>query len=480
MNRRDFFQVVGAEALGLALQPRLAASDKVKAKRPNILFFFPDQHRFDWTSMNSMLPDITPNLKKLAEGGVNFPAAICPSPLCGPSRACLASGREYGRTGVRGHGNPYPLDQTTFYSLLKESGYQVLGCGKFDLDKPGRSWGADGQHSRDGQPSLLNAWGFTDGCDNEGKGDGWAAHHRGKVGPYFTFLKNRDLIAAYEKNYKLVNHDYEGPGEFPEDAYGDNWIAAKGLDLIESVPVGTPWFLQVNFNGPHEPFDVTKSMYDKWKGVDFPGADADSADERRNYGAMIHNIDRLLGVYIEEIRKRGELDNTIIVFSSDHGEMLGEHGYWSKKRPLHPSVMVPLVISGPGVKSAVVCDKPVETLDLTATFLDYAGVKVPESMDSKSLRPYLEGTGELEREVVRSSYEAWTLVFDGRYKLISGDLTGKVNATDQAKNLVLYDLANDPKEMTDVAAANPEIVARLQPLLSSVTAKRNRKSRNED
>ncbi|HPN84028.1 MAG TPA: sulfatase-like hydrolase/transferase [Victivallales bacterium] len=480
MKRSDFVKIVGMGTLGLELPVRLTALGEAQMKRPNILFFFPDQHRFDWTSMNPLLPDITPNLKKLAQGGVNFTNAICPSPVCAPSRACLASGKEYARCGVRGNANTYPIDQTTFYSLLKGAGYQVLSCGKLDLDKPAKSWGADGKHKRDGKSSKLNDWGFTDGCDSEGKMDGWAAHNKGKTGPYFTYLKSRNLINAYQINYKLLNHDYEAPGDFPEDAYGDNWVAANGLNLIRSIPAGTPWFLQVNFPGPHNPFDITKSMYDKFKDVKFPGGDTASTDKRRNYAAMINNIDRWIGIYLEEIRKRGELENTIIVYCSDHGEMLGDHGFWAKKRPLQPSASVPLVISGPGVKPGIVCQNPVETLDLTATFLDYAGIKRPDNMDSKTLRPFLEGAGKLERAVAKSSYEGWSLVFDGRYKLISGNLADRVDKVDQGKDLVLYDLVNDPSEMTDVTSKNPDIVAKLKPMLPPVMPKGKSKSRDED
>ena len=401
--------VVLCTAIRLAGTPAFAA-------RPNILFFFPDQHRFDWTSMNPALPDITPNLKKLAESGVYFSSALTPAPVCAPARACLASGKEYAKCRVASNGVPYPLDQTTFYSLLRKAGYHVLGCGKFDLDKPGASWGTEGKHLRPGQPSLLEAWGFTDGIDNAGKMDGVNAYRSSprKPEPYFAFLESRGLAEAYLKNYKLLDHDYPGDPVLPDDAYGDNWIAANGLGLIRSVPPGEPWFLQVNFNGPHSPMDVTKSMYERWKDAYFPGP-VDAADgknnaaQRRNYAAMINNIDRWLGVFREELRKRGELENTLIVYCSDHGEMLGDHGLGGKSQPYQPSACVPLVIAGPGVRAGVTCGKPVETLDLTATFLDFAGTRRPDAMDSRSLRAFLERGDDLPRSFVTSSLGGWAL-----------------------------------------------------------------------
>ncbi|MBM3333365.1 sulfatase-like hydrolase/transferase [Candidatus Sumerlaeota bacterium] len=473
MKRRDFLK---ASALGLvALKERSLFGSVAPKKRPNILFFFPDQHRFDWTSMNPQLPDITPNLRRLAQNGVHFTNALTPSPLCAPARACLAAGKEYHRCRVSGNNVPYPLDQITFYTLLKSAGYHVLGCGKFDLDKPGMSWGRDGKHKRAGLPSLLEVWGFSDGIDNEGKMDGVSNYRNrpDRPGPYFDYLEKQNLVDAHLRNIKTLDHDYPGPSIVPDEAYCDNWIARNGLSLINAVPTGEPWFIQINFDGPHPPMDITKTMCEKWKEAKFPPAwtgnkakKEETGDaSRRNYGAMIANIDEWLGRFIAEIAKRGELDNTIIVYCSDHGEMLGDHGMDGKSKPQHPSVCVPLVIAGPGVRKSVTCEKPVETLDLTATFLDYAGVGKPTAMDSLSLRPYLEGKGGVPRGYVTSALGNWRLVFDGKYKLIVGDGEVRDQAAKQPDGLLLYDLKQDPHEDTNLSEKYPDVVERLKPLL---------------
>lgn len=189
--------------------------------KPNILFFFPDQYRPDWTSMNPAMPDVTPNLQKLANEGVVFSNAICPSPLCAPSRASLASGKQYDKCRVLNNAFTFPLDEPTFYQELRdEAGYHVLGCGKFDLDKPGKNWGIDGKHHRDGLPSLLNVWGFTDGIDNAGKADGAIAWKASIKEPYYNYLKKLGLIGQ----------------PMTDEAYTDNYIARNGLELIRSVP----------------------------------------------------------------------------------------------------------------------------------------------------------------------------------------------------------------------------------------------------
>ncbi|MHC4120472.1 MAG: sulfatase family protein [Planctomycetota bacterium] len=480
MNRRTFLRVTGAGISAVIGLDSLVAG--ARASRPNILFFYPDQHRYDWTSMNPDMPDITPNLAKLAKQGVHFSNAFSPAPVCAPSRACLASGRTYEDCGVGGNGNPYPLAQTTFYTLLREAGYAVLGCGKFDLDKPGMNWGYDGTHPRSGKPSLVEAWGFTDGIDNAGKMDGVKAYKQLKrPEPYFAMLESRGLVDAHVQNFKTLDHDYPGPSLVPEDAYCDNWIADNGLKLIRSVPKGKPWFIQINFNGPHPPMDVTKSMYEKWKDTSFPparaGNDKDKPGKRRNYGAMIANIDRWLGVFQDELKKRGELEKTLIVYCSDHGEMLGDRGMGGKSKPYHPSVCVPLVIAGPGVRKGVVVDSPTETLDITATFLDFAGISIPRDMESRSLMPFIAGRGQgpLPRSYATSSLGDWSLVFDGRYKLIASRPKAKNSKADTSIKLTLYDLKTDIAEMNDVADQHPDIVARLKPLLPPVAPYRNKK-----
>jgi arylsulfatase len=146
----------------------LAAPAILHRRRPNILFFFPDQHRFDWTGLNPDLDVRTPHLASLARRGVAFQRAIVASPLCAPSRACLASGKEYHRARVPNNGYDYPLDQPTFYAMLREAGYHVAGCGKFDLHKKTEDWGLDGKR-------LLKEWAFPTASTTRGSSTPYAA-----------------------------------------------------------------------------------------------------------------------------------------------------------------------------------------------------------------------------------------------------------------------------------------------------------------
>ncbi len=454
-SRREFLQ-------GGATLTAAALSGAAPARRPNILLLFPDQHRFDWTGANKALPLRTPHLDALAARGLTFSRAVVPSPLCAPSRACLAAGKEYGRCRVPSNKVDYPLDQATYYTLLRESGYHVAGCGKFDLHKATQDWGTDGKR-------LLREWGFTDGIDNAGKRDAVRSGAEVPKDPYMAWLHRRGLAARHAADFRSrKSYAATFPTPLPEEAYCDNWLARNGLELLRAVPTGTPWHLVVNFTGPHEPMDITAAMEKRWRGVPFPqpnrGGERFPPDThtaiRQNYAAMIENIDRWMGILLEEVRRRGEMENTLVVFSSDHGEMLGDHGRWGKSVPYQPSVGVPLVVAGPGVRHAV-SSALVSIVDLTATFLDYAGLPGPGDMDSRSLRPLLEGRATAHREYLLSGLEPWRMVWDGRYKLVEsfGD-----------EGRLLFDMEEDPLENRNIAAAAPEVVKRLAPLVERRTA----------
>jgi arylsulfatase A-like enzyme len=266
-------------------------------------------------------------------------------------------------------------------------------------------------------------------------------------------------------------YSFTGPTPIPESAYCDNWIAQNGLDLIDAVPDGQPWFLQANFAGPHPPVDITKRMEDgcrngvhpqPHRNTEFPPEIHNAI--RQNYSAMVTNIDRWLGIYLDKLRERGELENTLIVFSSDHGEMLGDHNLWGKSKPHEPSVGVPLVIGGPGVHAGIESDALVSIMDLAATFLESGQTAVPAEMDSRSLLPLLRGKTAAHREYLYSGLGDFRVVRDERYKLVTG--------YPESASAALYDLEEDPLENRDIAADKPGDVARLRAALGDVRGDR--------
>jgi arylsulfatase A-like enzyme len=439
------------------------------------------------------LPLRMPVIEALMARGVTFYNCITPSPLCAPARSSLASGLRYEKTGVRGNGENHPLELKTFYSVLKEHGYVVGSCGKLDLRKP------DHDFAGTGWVPKHAALGFTEGyvIDNGGKHDAircgttYVDPVDGKRKryadptkvtpncPYMRYLNDHGLMMVHVKDFAKRAKKYLGlpldssPTPLPDDAYCDNWVTRNALDIVKRFPAGQPWFLQVNFVCPHEPWDVTARMRDAWKDAKFPAPNRGSwlaapAEKkvRQNYAAMIENIDRNAGLIIDEISRRGELDNTIVVYSSDHGEMLGDFKKYGKSRPERGSVRVPLVVAGPGITKGVTSGALVELQDLVAMFMDFAGLAMPEAVDSVSLRPVLEGKTDVHRDHVVSALQTrktaiglrrigWTIVSDGRFKLVL-DENGKER---------LFDLDADPWENVDVAAAHPDFVDRLKKLL---------------
>ena len=492
IGRREFLAAGGAVA-------GLAACETVPgprtATRPNILFFFPDQHRFDWVGWNPAVPVPTPNLAELAARGVNFPNAIVDSPVCGPSRACLASGSVYERCGVVNNGSNFPLDRRTYYRALRESGYHVMGCGKLDLHKKDRWWGLDGRVS-------MEPWGFSDMIDNGGKGggaNGYRSDPPGPKDPYFAYLDSLEppLGAMWASEIQRLGRvkwnsiDRSQPPEvlsdllrretwwgetdpvpLPDEAYCDNWIARNGLDLLRRAPEGKPWHLVLNFVGPHPPMDITESMARRYRGpdrviegfgqpehYDGPFPPEQHVRIRQNYAAMIENIDRWLGVFVDELRNRGDFENTLIVYSSDHGEMLGDHSRWGKSVPHQPAAGVPLVAAGPGIDQGRSNDAMASLIDMTATFLDYGEAGSLEWQDGQSLRPILEGIQSDHREFSRSALTSggsqWRFVQDRRFKLVEGY---------GAERVRLFDREKDPLEAVNVAGSNPSVVERLSKL----------------
>jgi arylsulfatase A-like enzyme len=212
---------------------------------------------------------------------------------------------------------------------------------------------------------------------------------------------------------------------------------------------------------------------------------------RRNYAAMVENVDRWVDRFLDVVAERGEREETVVVFAADHGEMLGDHGDWYKRSPHQASAGVPMVVAGAGVAERGLVETPATVLDLHATFLDYAGcdpAAVDTTMDSQSMRPYLEGGADAgdspaeggPREVVFSGFGPWRFAFDGQYKLVRGfdsetDLR-EFDPWDEAalgdalreRDPVLFDLDSDRHETENVADEYPNAVDRLDGALDTL------------
>ena len=413
-------------------------------KQPNILLLFPDEWRFDWDGIRNNSAATgelhVPNLRKYAAQGTRFEHAYVPAPVCSPSRSCLAAGREYDKAGVPSNfQNDYPINQTTFYTQLQNAGYYTIATGKDDLTKATQLGSRIGQYLPNGGYHLKEL-GFTDGIRHSGKDDvidKYPDPHEayGYFLNNFTFNVNGTNFTGFDTHHKCmkeVDNSLCNPDTYPDHLYEDNWVAANAIKLLQRKPKDKPWFMHVSFPGPHPPFLVTATMGNSVASRRWPqpvdgksgtchnnqrpnepqlGPGAQGEGDRCNYGAEIENIDRLFALVLAEVEHQGELDNTIVCITSDHGDMLGDHNTNAKSKPWEASISVPLLCFGPGVKEGVVVDFPVATMDLAATFIDYAGAQLASTMTSRSIRPILNGSAIVSRRnYISSGLDNWRLV----------------------------------------------------------------------
>ena len=436
--------------------------------RPNILFIMSDQHRYDYLGAAGADFLRTPNLDRLAAAGVRFSHCCTNSPVCAPARIGLAAGQQPSRLGALGNNAYLPQSVTTYYQRLRDDGYRVGCVGKLDLAKP------DGYNGRHGDRPCVYGWGFTHPEECEGKMHAGAAK---PIGPYTHYLAERGLLQAFHEDYVLrrqqgwnlyAAHDSVLPTEAFEDAY----IGRRAAEWIDQVPDDFPWHYFVSFVGPHDPFDPPTEYADKYRGkpmpAPIPGPAEDKPDwvrrrayddpdpeqvavARRQYCASTELIDDQIGLMLAALERRGMLDNTIIVYTSDHGEMLGDHGQYAKSVPYESALRVPLIVSGPGIAGGRVSDALVELIDANPTVCELAGLPPQENIDARSFAGILRGSESAHREDVVSRLQSFTLIRTERYKYVQ-HLAG---------HRELYDLAEDPTEQRNVIQDHPEVAGQL-------------------
>jgi len=436
--------------------------------KPNILFIFADQHRFDYLGCAGSDFIRTPNLDRLAARGVRFTHCCTNAPVCTPARVGLATGLQPCHLGALGNSSYLPRSATTYYQRLRDHGYRVGCVGKLDLAKP------DPYNGRYGDRPCVYGWGFTHPEECEGK------MHAGSSptpqGPYNHYLQERGLLQTFYEDYqarratgwiKNATHD----SVLPADAFEDAYIGRRAAQWLADVPDDFPWHYFVSFVGPHGPFDPPTEYADRYRNAEMPAAIEDSlegkpewirrrvldmnADEvavaRRQYCAAIELIDDQVGRMLDALERRGVLDSTIIVFSSDHGEMLGDHGLFSKSVAYESALRVPLIIAGPGIEGGRVSNALVEMSDINPTLCELAGLPPQENIDARSLGPVVRGESAEHRANVVARLRGFCMIRTARHKLIQNENGGRE----------LYDLESDPDELHNLAADEADRVPTL-------------------
>ncbi|MCY9515675.1 arylsulfatase [Paenibacillus apiarius] len=437
---------------------------KTTSKRPNVLLITVDQMRFDSLSIAGHSIVETPNLDELARTGVRFDRAYSATPTCVPARAAIFTGqsqRSHGRVGYRDC-VPWNYD-TTLPGELAKAGYHTQCVGKMHV-YPARS--LLGFHNVVLHDGYLH--------HNRYRHNVPAQEHFDQLDDYLTWLRERvpgaDLTdLGLDCNASTVAR----PWHLPEMLHPTNWCVTQSIDFLRRRDPSKPFFLWMSFVRPHPPFDPPQAYLDLYKDIEIPdppvGDWTDKEDPTQEglnpvtfrgnvptrrlkyamaaYYALITHLDHQIGRFPQVLNEYGELNDTIMVFTSDHGELLGDHNLFRKSLPYEGSTRVPFIINDPGnrlgLKRGTVAEEVVEMRDIMPTLLDAAGVAVPSSVEGKSVigigrgdddtdwRDYLHG-----EQAQGNASNHW--VTNGKEKFIWFSQTGEEQ---------YFNLEQDPNEL---------------------------------
>ena len=436
--------------------------------RPNIILIVTDQQRFDTIRALGFPYMDTPNLDRLAREGVAFTDCHVAAPSCAPSRASLFAGRYPHNTGVLKNADVWP---PTWIGSLAESGYHCVNIGKmhtWPLDAP------SGFHERyvvENKDRYLEARYFFDEWDK-------ALRARGLVKPQRELYRRRpdyrERLGAFE-------------WELPEDAHPDMFTGDLAAWWIRSYPRTEPLFLEIGFPGPHPPYDPIPRYAAPYLERDLPlpsrveedvaGQPAPFLELRRHntevdhdsvvhqlaptreqlhrqrayYLANVTMIDEKIGQILEALEARGYLENAVAIFTSDHGDCLGDHGHSQKWTMYDIITRVPAIVWSPGrFAGSRTVDALCQQMDIAPAILEMAGLPIPKTMEAESIAPALRGEAwpgrpyvfaEHARDAILQATEHMSMIRSRDWKL--------VHFVDGACGQ-LFDLKADPGEVRNL------------------------------
>ena len=441
-------------------------------RKPNVLFVMADQYRHDYIGAAGADFVRTPNLDALAARGTLFTQCTTNCPVCVPARIGLATGLQTLRAGILENGFGAPADGLPMmYQRIRDHGYRVGSVGKLHL-------GGSGPLGRKGDRPCAFGFGFTDPCECEGKiGAGLMSSPQG---PYTHYLQDLGLLDTFHKDYvrraaqawtHVAWSEPLGDSVLPAEAFEDTYLGRRAVDWLESVPDDYPWFYFVSFVGPHDPFDPPTEYAERYREAQMPepipstmdgkpswiqGRDVGFTPEevavtRRQYCASIEVIDDAIGDIFGVLEARGMAEDTYVVFTSDHGEMLGDHGLYAKWVPYEASLRVPLIVSGPGLPRGRTSDALIELIDTNPTVCELLGIPAQPRIDARSFVPVLRGDSNAHRSEAVAAIENYRCIRTEQYKFVD-------NYNDVPE---LYDLELDPLELGNVADRYSEVVSEL-------------------
>ncbi len=454
-------------------------------KRPNIVFILTDQQRIDTIAANGFDHMITPNIDALVHRGAVFENMYVTAPSCAPSRASLFSGTYPHTNGVFRNDEPWNYCWVT---ELADAGYRCVNVGKMHTMPIEGAFGFHERHvvenkDRD-HPNLPF---YLDNWDK-------AIHARGAYKPSrVTYAKRPDYDDALGAFV----------WEQDEDLHPDVFVGETACWWLERYPGDEPFFLQIGMPGPHPPYDPTQEYLDMYLDKDLPEAilDYDLSTQpaplralrqnhldsghdavqhlqnppkeqlhrqRAHYYANVTMIDAQVGHIVKALEDRGVLDDTIIIFTSDHGDCLNDHGHSQKWNMYEQSVHVPAVICWPGkVKAGQTFPQLVSLFDFGPTILEAAQIEIPEWMEAKSLTDLLFDTKGTTRDRVFAEHSDDAILTGTDFMtMIRQDNWKLVHFVDYEEGQ-LFDLDADPNEVnnlwddTDHACVRSELINQI-------------------
>lgn len=399
---------------------------KIK-KRPNILWICSDQQRFDTLGCYGNSFVHTPNLDSLAEHGLLFENAICQSPVCSPSRGSFLTGRYPITCHQRQNGADIPDSEILVTKLFHDAGYYCGLSGKLHLRACNPSSGCTTMESR-----------IDDGYDefhwSHDTSASWGLHNE-----YYKWLQEEYGIAYHVENSTQSSYVQFG---MPITQHQTFWCAEKAINFIEKQKNSdTPWLFSINMYDPHHPFDPPKELLDRylenldkiplpdyvsgeetqkpiWQRQDHTGAynhhagfdftamnQTDHRMVRAAYWAMCDMIDLQVGRILKKLDECDERENTIVIFHSDHGEMLGDHGIYLKGPFFYDCcIKVPFIINWPGHLAPMRIPQLTELIDIPKTLLEICGIQIPTRIQGKSLNNLISRKETVLHESVYCEY----------------------------------------------------------------------------
>jgi len=441
------------------------------SERPDIVVIMTDQQRYDTIAALGASHVDTPNIDRLVERGVSFDQCHVTAPSCVPCRASLFTGYYPHTNGVHANGQAW---NQTWVSRLQEAGYLTVNIGKMHTVPYDAPAGFDERFVVENKDRYMDGRWFFDEWDKA-----LAAH--GLVKQQRELYRQRD-------DYRTALGAFAW--ELPEHLHSDVFVGGMARWWLETKPVEKPLFMVVGFPGPHPPYDPTPEYINRYMARDIPlphvsdeelaglpppfvekrqhdvHVDHDSVawslDPTRDqlhrmrayYCANVEMIDREVGRIIDALEARGRLDDTIIVFASDHGDCLGDHGLSQKWAPYDEITRVPLIISCPAkFAGGRRVDSLVQLFDLGPTILEWAGLEPDPSFEAESLNAALSGDDFAGRthvyceqggDVNLTGAEYLTMVRSATHKLVS------FQGQDYGQ---LFDLVDDPGETRNLWGA---------------------------